>query len=161
MSRAVGFDLDMSLGFLVAQLSKRMTGEFNASLSERGLTTSQWAVLAALWQEDGLTQIDVSRRTGIDAATLTVMLKRMVAHGLVRRERDEENNRYQRVYLTSHDTDLREAITAMAAEINDRALSGFTAAERATFIRLLRCALTNLTSPDPQQPDHYDQGEPS
>ena len=161
MAQAIGFDLNASPGFLVAQLSKRMTAAFNARLAARGLTTSQWAVLAALWQGDGLTQIELSGRTGIDAATLTVLLKRMAAHGLVRRERDERNNRYQRVSLTSNDTELREAVTAMAIEINDRTLRGFTAAERTTFHRLLRCALTNLASPDSQRPAHYDPGEPA
>lgn len=147
----VGFDLSQSLGFLVGQLAKRMTAEFNSLLAEHGLTTTQWGVLACLWREDGLTQNEVSRRTGVDAATLTEMLKRMAARGLVRRERDPDNNRYQRVYLTSHDTDLRDAIADLAAGVNDHALTGFSATDRARLTTLLRRALANLdnTKGDP------------
>ncbi|MGI8677166.1 MAG: MarR family winged helix-turn-helix transcriptional regulator [Jatrophihabitans sp.] len=144
----VGFDLDRSLGFLVGQLAKRMTAEFNSLLAEHGLTTTQWGVLACLWREDGLTQNEVSRRTGVDAATLTEMLKRMTARGLVRRERDPDNNRYQRVYLTTYDTDLCDAIADLAAGVNDHALTGFTATDRARFTTLLRRALANLDATD-------------
>ncbi len=146
----VGFDLNLSLGFLVGQLAKKMTAEFNSLLAEHGLTTTQWGVLACLWREDGLTQNEVSRRTGIDAATLTEMLKRMAARRLVRRERDPDNNRYQRVYLTNHDTGLRDAIASLATGVNDHALSGFNATDRARLTTLLRRALANL---DPSKGD--------
>lgn len=147
----ITFDLNQSLGFLVNRLAKKMTAEFNALLAEHGLTTTQWAVLACLWREDGLTQHEVSRRTGIDAATLTEMLKRMAARSLVRRERDPDNNRYQRVYLLSQDTDLRDAVTDLAAGVNDHVLTGFNAPDRARLTTLLRRALTNFeaTNGDP------------
>ena len=95
-----GFAIDESLGYLVNQLAKKLAGSFNERLAEYGLTTTQWGVLACLWREDGLSQRDLSRRTGTDPATLTEMLKRMEARGLVRRVRDPDNNRLQRVYLT-------------------------------------------------------------
>lgn len=138
------FDLGGSLGFLVGQLSKRMTGEFNTKLSAHALTTGQWAVLACLWHEDGLTQSELSKRTGIDAATLTEMLKRMSRRGLVRRMRDERNNRYQRVYLTRYDTALRDELTAMATSVNARAVHGFSATERIVFADLLTRATVNM-----------------
>lgn len=142
--RRQGFDLDQSLGFLVAQLAKKMTAEFNSLLAEHGLTTTQWGVLACLWREDGLTQREISRRTGIDAATLTEMLKRMAARGLVRRERDPDNNRYQRVYLVTHDAELRDTISSLAAGVNEHAFTGFTASDRARLITLIGRALANL-----------------
>jgi DNA-binding MarR family transcriptional regulator len=139
-----GFDLGQSLGFLVAQLAKKMTAEFNSLLAEHGLTTTQWGVLACLWREDGLTQLEISRRTGIDAATLTEMLKRMATRGLVRRERDPHNNRYQRVYLAVHDADLRDTISSLAAGVNEHAFTGFTPTDRARLITLIGRALANL-----------------
>lgn len=98
-----------------------MTAQFNARLAGHRLTTMQWAVLDCLWAQDGLTQQEISQRRGIDAATLTEMLKRMAARGLVRRERDPDNNRYQRVYLTAEDPTLRDTIAAVALTTNHRA----------------------------------------
>jgi DNA-binding MarR family transcriptional regulator len=94
-----GFAIDESLGYLVNQLAKKLAASFNERLAEYGLTTTQWGVLACLWREDGLSQRDLSRRTGTDPATLTEMLKRMEPRGLVRRVRDPDNNRLQRVYI--------------------------------------------------------------
>lgn len=147
----VGFDLDQSLGFLAGRLSKAMTAQFNGALAEHGLTTTQWGVLACLWHEDGLTQTDLSRRTNIDTATLTEMLKRMSVRGLVRRERDPNNNRFQRVYLTNADSDLRDASAASAAAINERALAGFSPTERQRLIALLGKAIVNLESSEGQR----------
>lgn len=139
-----GFDLDQSLGFLVGQLSKAMTAQFNGALAAHGLTATQWAVLACLWHQDGLTQTELSRRAHIDTATLTEMLRRMSARGLVRRERDPNNNRFQRVYLANADSDLRDACAASATAINQRALAGFSPQERTRLITLLRKAIVNL-----------------
>jgi DNA-binding MarR family transcriptional regulator len=139
-----GFAIDESLGYLVNQLAKKLAASFNGRLAEHGLTTTQWGVLACLWREDGLSQRDLSRRTGTDPATLTEMLKRMEARGLVRRVRDPENNRLQRVYITERDTTLRDTLTADASAVNLLATDGFSEAERAQLLRLLRRALANV-----------------
>jgi DNA-binding MarR family transcriptional regulator len=126
-----------------------MTAEFNSLLAEHNLTAPQWAVLACLWSEDGLTQNEVSRRTGIDAATLTEMLKRMAARGLIRRERDPDNNRYQRAYLTTRDTGLCNTTASLAADVNNHALAGFSATDRVRFTTLLARALANFDDASP------------
>jgi DNA-binding MarR family transcriptional regulator len=80
------------------------------------------------------------------------MLQRMTARGLVRRERDPDNNRYQRVYLISHDPALRDTIAGLAAGVNDRALAGFSATDRAQLTALLQRALANLDTTQGDQP---------
>ena len=120
-----GFAVDESLGYLVNQLAKKLAASFNERLAEYGLTTTQWGVLACLWREDGLSQRDLSRRTGTDPATLTEMLKRMEARGLVRRVRDPDNNRLQRVYIAERDTTLRDTLTADATAVNRLATAAF------------------------------------
>jgi DNA-binding MarR family transcriptional regulator len=145
----VGFSLDESLGFLVNQLAKRLAASFNERLAEYGLTTTQWGVLACLGSEDGLSQRELSRRSGIDPATLTEMLKRMEARGLVRRARDPGNNRLQRVYLTERDTTLRDTLAADATAVNRLATAGFSEAERAQLLGLLRRALSNIAPEAP------------
>jgi DNA-binding MarR family transcriptional regulator len=139
-----GFTIDESLGYLVNQLAKKLTARFNERLAEHALTTTQWGVLACLWREDGLSQRELSRRTGTDPATLTEMLKRMEARGLVSRVRDPDNNRLQRVYIASRDATLRDILTAGATEVNRLATADFSDDERAELLRLLRRALSNI-----------------
>jgi DNA-binding MarR family transcriptional regulator len=143
---SVGFDLAESPGFLVGQLAKAMTGRLAGAFAEHGLTVPQWIVLACLWREDGLTQSELSRRANVDAATLTELLKRMTARGLVRRERDPNNNRFQRVYVAQDDGRLRAATATCAIEVNERALAGFSSTDRSRLITLLNRAVGNLES---------------
>jgi DNA-binding MarR family transcriptional regulator len=75
------------------------------------------------------------------------MLKRMEARGLVRRVRDPDNNRLQRVYIAERDTTLRDTLTADATAVNRLATAGFSDDERAQLQRLLRRALSNI-APD-------------
>lgn len=121
-----------------------MTNEFNSRLAAYRLTTGQWAVLATLWQEDGLAQSEISRRTGIDTATLTPMLKRMSGQGLLHRVRDNQDNRYQRVHLSRREDVPREAIIGLADEVNAIARAGFSPEDSLALTTLLRRALANL-----------------
>lgn len=159
-------DLDSSLGFLVGRVSHRMTAELAARFESLAFTPTQWRVMASLWSEDGQTQKEISQKTAIDPATLTVMLKRMEERGLVTRRRDPANNRLQRVYLVdarpAEIQRVRTTIGAHIAAVNALATEGFDDTERAVLIRLLTRARANL-EPPASEPRLHDQpqGDPS
>ena len=153
-------DLASSLGFLVGRVSHRMTAELAMRFESLSFTPTQWRVMASLWSEDGQTQKDISQKTTIDPATLTVMLKRMEERGLITRQRDPANNRLQRVYLVDSRPKeiqrVRETISAHIAAVNAIATEGLDESERATLIRLLTKARANL-EPTTNQPHPHDQ----
>lgn len=153
-------DLVSSLGFLVGRVSHRMTAELAARFESLSFTPTQWRVMASLWAGDGQTQKEISQKTMIDPATLTVMLKRMEDRGLVTRRRDPANNRLQRVYLVdSRPAEIqrvRQRISAHIAAVNAMATEGFDESERATLIRLLTRARENL-EPSTDQPHQHDE----
>lgn len=161
-----GADLASSLGFLVGRVSHRMTAELAARFESLAFTPTQWRVMASLWNDDGQTQKEISQKTSIDPATLTVMLKRMEERGLVTRRRDPANNRLQRVYLTdSRPAEIqrvRRTISAHIAAVNAIATEGFDESERAALIRLLAKARSNLEpSSDHTHQNNEPQGDPS
>jgi DNA-binding MarR family transcriptional regulator len=90
-----------------------------------------------LWQQNGLAQSVIADLIGSDRPTLTAMLKLMTAQGLVRRDRDEEDNRYQRVYLTPAGQRLRTALPPLGVNVNDTAMAGLSTKDRATLMSLL------------------------
>ena len=153
-------DLVSSIGFLVGRVSHRMTAELAVRFESLSFTPTQWRVMASLWNEDGQTQKDISQKTTIDPATLTVMLKRMEERGLVTRRRDPANNRLQRVYLVDSRPaaiqGMRETISAHITAVNAIATEGFDESERATLIRLLTRARANL-EPSGDQPHSHDE----
>jgi DNA-binding MarR family transcriptional regulator len=140
------FDLDASFGFVVTQAARQMTRELNQQLQPFGVTAAQWVVLAVLWRQDGLPQNVIADLIGSDRPTLTAMLKLMTAQGLVRRDRDEDDNRFQRVYLTSAGQRLRAALPPLAIDVNNAAMAGLSTTERATLVSLLNKVRANLDS---------------
>ncbi|WP_223692093.1 MarR family winged helix-turn-helix transcriptional regulator [Leifsonia poae] len=137
-----------------------MTAELAARFESLSFTPTQWRVMASLWNDDGQTQKEISQKTAIDPATLTVMLKRMEERGLVTRRRDPANNRLQRVYLVdarpAEIQRVRETISAHIAAVNAVATEGFDDSERAVLIRLLTRARTNL-EPSAEHPQSHNE----
>jgi len=103
-------------------------------------------VLAVLWQQDGLAQNAIADRIGSDRPTLTAILKLMTAQGLVHRDRDKADNRYQRVYLTAAGQRLHRSLPALATEVNEAAMAGLSTADRATLMSLLNRVRATLGS---------------
>ncbi|MEQ8479931.1 MAG: MarR family transcriptional regulator [Hoeflea sp.] len=69
-------------------------------LSEFGLTYPQYLVLIVLWERDGSTVNELGARLDLASSTLTPLIKRLEAQGLVVRNRDTEDERRVRVRLT-------------------------------------------------------------
>lgn len=102
------------------------------------LTQRQFAVLSAVEAREGLTQTDLVRATGIDRSTLADMVARMIAKGLLGRERSATDARANAVHLTADGRAvLNEARPRMAAT-DARLLALLSAGKREGFINQLR-----------------------
>jgi len=113
---------------------------------ELGITVSQLSVLWSLWQEDGVLTSKLIEGTNLDGGTITGVIDRLEAKGLVRRERDDEDRRVVRVFLTAAGSKLETPLRRIVAEVEDRALDGLTAAEVQRLNRMLDRVGENLGS---------------
>jgi DNA-binding MarR family transcriptional regulator len=104
---------------------------------------SQWAVLKQLWKQEGRSQVELQDLLGLDGATVTGLVQRMARQGLIQRRADPSDKRVQRVFLTQRGRALEPVTASFEEEVNAHALEGFSADERAFFIRLLTRALQN------------------
>ncbi|MEP6541730.1 MarR family transcriptional regulator [Microcoleus vaginatus GB1-A2] len=98
-----------------------------------------------LWQEDGLPTSSIGDKLQEVGGTLTGAIDRMEETGLVRRERDTRDRRIWRIWLTYSGTQLQEVLPPLVAEIRDRAVEGFSEAERELFSQLIDRAIVNLS----------------
>ncbi|MGZ9809859.1 MarR family winged helix-turn-helix transcriptional regulator [Pseudoroseicyclus sp. H15] len=105
-------------------------------LEPLGLTYPQFLVLKVLWEEDGLTLGAIGRRLGLESSTLTPLVKRLSARGLVTRSRDAGDERRVQVALTP-DGQAMEAQTRGFAECLARG-TGLTLEELQQVGRLTR-----------------------
>ncbi|QCL97794.1 MarR family winged helix-turn-helix transcriptional regulator [Agrobacterium tumefaciens] len=76
-------------------------------LDELGLTYPQYLVLNVLWAQDDQTVVSIADQLALDSSTLTPLLKRLEAAGLVRRTRNPSNERQVLVALTDQGRALR------------------------------------------------------
>ncbi len=105
--------LGEQLCFALYSTSLAMTKIYRKLLKQWDLTYPQYLVLMVLWEQDGLTVSQIGEPLFLDSATLTPLLKRMEAMALILRQRDPEDERQVRVFLTAKAKDLREQALAI------------------------------------------------
>ncbi len=93
--------LDNQLCFALYSASLAMTKLYKPLLDELGLTYPQYLTLLVLWERDGLTVSELGERLSLDSGTLTPLLKRLEAAGLIARIRAIEDERRVHITLTA------------------------------------------------------------
>ena len=109
--------LDAQLCFALYSTSLSMSKLYRKLLRKMGITYSQYLVLMVLWEQDQLTVSDIGERLVLDSATLTPLLKRMQAQGLVSRERAASDERQVIISLTPEGDALREQAVELPREV--------------------------------------------
>ncbi|MGV3573216.1 MAG: MarR family winged helix-turn-helix transcriptional regulator [Ramlibacter sp.] len=92
--------LDNQLCFALYSASLAMTKLYKPLLEELGLTYPQYLVMLVLWEADGVMVSEIGHRLSLDSGTLTPLLKRLEAGGLISRMRDVQDERRVHIHLT-------------------------------------------------------------
>ncbi|MDR6393632.1 DNA-binding MarR family transcriptional regulator [Herbaspirillum seropedicae] len=100
--------LDHQLCFAMYSASLAMTKAYKKLLAPLDITYPQYLVMMVLWEKDQVTVSELGGRLFLDSGTLTPLLKRMEAMGLLHRTRDAEDERRVLVSLTPAGRALRE-----------------------------------------------------
>jgi DNA-binding MarR family transcriptional regulator len=105
--------LDDQLCFALYSTSLAMMRVYRGLLPKLGLTYPQYLVRMVLWEQDQLTVSDIGERLFLDSATLTPLLKRMEAQGLVQRARARSDERQVIISLTEQGSALRKEASSL------------------------------------------------
>jgi DNA-binding MarR family transcriptional regulator len=109
--------LDQQLCFALYATSLAMTKLYKPLLEPLGLTYPQYLVMLVLWEGDGVTVSELGSRLALDSGTLTPLLKRLEALGLVRRLRDSADERRVRLQLSADGRALKARARAVPQAI--------------------------------------------
>jgi DNA-binding MarR family transcriptional regulator len=109
----------------------------DTDLAETGLTTPQYTVLAAIDREGQLSASDLAREFGMTAQTVNVLVRSLVACGLLRRSRHPTHGRILLARLTPAGRRALERGLTVALGIQDRVLARLNASDRQRLRRLL------------------------
>lgn len=140
----VEFHSEFSLGYLLRDTYRAFTKILQARISAHGVTIGQWYFLRALWDEDGLTQRELSQRVGMMEPTTVTALNGMERKGYVKRVRNTEDKRKVNIYLTDKGRALRNVLLPHAIDVNIRAVAGVPAEDVEAVRRTLNAMKRNL-----------------
>jgi MarR family transcriptional regulator for hemolysin len=125
------------LGLRLARTAHTVSQAFERAMAEAGGSASAWQVLLLVRSEEWGTQARIAEAMGVTGATLTHHLNGLEAQGLVRRWRDAENRRVQRVELTDAGAELFERLREVALEHDERLRSHLSEPEAEQLAELL------------------------
>ena len=100
--------LDNQICFAVYSTAHAFNRVYKPLLDRLGLTYPQYLVMLVLWERDGVPLKDIGERLFLDSGTLTPLLKRLEAAGLIRRTRSKQDERQVLIALTAQGQALHE-----------------------------------------------------
>ena len=125
-----------SLLHLLHRAAQRADAAF-ARHAGTALTPRQYIILQAVAEADGLRQTDIMAATGIDRSSIADLVKRLVAHGWLRRRRTKRDARAYAVRLTSEGRRVLAMGLPAARAAEDALLSALPRAQRLVFIEAM------------------------
>ncbi|WP_104526250.1 MarR family winged helix-turn-helix transcriptional regulator [Blastococcus atacamensis] len=109
--------LDDQLCFALYAASRAVTARYRPMLDAIGLTYPQYLVMLLLWETDNQTVGQLGNRLALDSGTLSPLLKRLTAAGLVSRHRRVEDERSVSIALTDAGRALQDKAIAISEEM--------------------------------------------
>ncbi|WP_062049455.1 MarR family winged helix-turn-helix transcriptional regulator [Bacillus sp. JCM 19034] len=134
------YRLEDALGFIVAMAGRSLANSVQRIFSENGFdaTTEHWTVLVQLWNQNGLTQLELAERTGRDQASMSRLIQNMLNRDLIYRQKDQRDGRYKRIYLTSKGVEQQELLMNLVQQTLEEATKGIPEEDVMTTKRVLK-----------------------
>ena len=145
---------DNSVGLLMRRVLQSLLSQMDRGLLPHDLTHAQWVPLFRLAKGDCGTVAELARDASLDPGAMTRALDRLVAKGLVRRERSEHDRRLVQIALTDAGRAAATLVPAVLCEVMNAHLSDFSPAEWQQLLGFLHRMAANgaaraITDPVP------------
>src|SRR5207249_4367429 len=124
-------------------IARRLQKKFNAS--GVNLTIEQWSVLYHLWKQDGMSQQELCSATFRDKPSITRLVDNLEKLNLVKRVRDEKDQRINKIFLTKNAKTLEELTMQLAEATLNEALAGVSQAQIDMCKEVLQKVYDNLS----------------
>lgn len=109
--------LENQICFPVYAASRLITRQYQPLLEELGITYPQYLVLMVLWEDDGITVNEIAQKLILNTNTITPLLKRLEAQGLLDRKRSGEDERKVIVSLTERGRKMQDTAAGIPARL--------------------------------------------
>jgi DNA-binding MarR family transcriptional regulator len=135
-----------SVGYMMRRILNMVTQEVDRQLEPNGLTSAQWVPLLKLYMGHAGTVAELARDCNLDAGSMTRLLDRLEAKGLVRRVRSSQDRRVVNLELTDEGRSAAKGIPTILCGVQNAHMRGFTVEEWQLLRDMLRRILENATA---------------
>lgn len=140
-------NVDIDLGFEITLTASVYRAAGRKTLFDLGLnniTREQFRILFVLSLTDGLYQTQIANILGKDRPNITRMIDILETNGYIRREKDENNRRILKVFLTDKGKKEIEMVQPLKKRMNETQYKGMSDEEILTFVDLLKKVRKNI-----------------
>jgi len=131
-------EVSKSIGFLLAKAYQRACALYKETFDSYELTPQQFGLLRFLWEEDGITQVELSARSQIDRTTIGGLIDRLEQAGLLQRLPHPDDRRAYRIALTDAGKSLEAELAPLGEELHRAILEPLTPAEVQSLLAILQ-----------------------
>jgi MarR family transcriptional regulator, lower aerobic nicotinate degradation pathway regulator len=131
------YDIEKSVGFLLAKAYQRAWALFKEELDGRDMTPPQFGLMGFLWQQDGLTQVELSEKSQVDRTTVGGLIDRLEKIGMVERQPHPLDRRAYQIRLTAKGHAMEQPLTEMAQRATARFTAGLKQEDVGELVRIL------------------------
>ena len=128
-------NLSNQLCFPLYACAREVIKKYTPFLDEIGLTYTQYIAMMVFWEQKSLSVKSLGERLFLDSGTLTPLLKKLEVQGLIKRERDQNDQRSVIVTITDKGQDLRQKAITIPGKVG--ACINLNTEDAGTLYRLL------------------------
>lgn len=138
------FRPENSMGYLMRRIMGVIAQDVEREMEPFGLTDAQWKPLLRLYLRQANTVAELARCCEMDAGSMTRLLDRVEAKGLLRRVRSSEDRRVVNIELTPDGLAAAAQIPVILSRVQNNALRGFSETEWRSLQDFLQRIFTNV-----------------
>ena len=134
-------------GFYISRIKQVNTRLLNKFLAQKNITAfngEQGRILHVLWENDGISNRELSKKSGLAMSSLTTMLERMEEKKLLERRVDENDKRKILIFLTDYAKSLKSEYDEISDKMTEISFEGISNEERLAFDTTLEKVLYNF-----------------
>ena len=134
-------------GFYIGRIKQVNTRLLNKFLAQKNITAfngEQGRILHVLWENDGISNRELSKKSGLAMSSLTTMLERMEEKNLLIRKVCPTDKRKSLIFLTNYAKSLKSEYDEISDKMNEISFEGISDEERLAFEATLEKVLYNF-----------------
>ena len=134
-------------GFYISRIKQVNTRLLNKFLAQKNITAfngEQGRILHVLWENDGISNQELSKRSGLAMSSLTTMLERMEEKNLLIRKFCPTDKRKSLIFLTNYAKSLKSEYDEISDKMNEISFEGISDEDRLAFEATLEKVLYNF-----------------